>query len=96
MFQGCFLQFLSLCLLFRCLQSMSEKEVEAYVLIILQARIAINKKGSQKYIPLSKNKDAVLKKSRLHGFCMVLDYLLSLSGYGQKLKDYSMKCYYYS
>ena len=75
---------------------MSEKEVEAYVLIILQARIAINKKGSQKYIPLSKNKDAVLKKSRLHGFCMVLDYLLSLSGYGQKLKDYSMKCYYYS
>ena len=44
MFQGCFLQFLSLCLLFRCLQSMSEKEVEAYVLIILQARIAINQK----------------------------------------------------
>ena len=86
MFQGCFLQFLSLCLLFRCLQSMPEKEVKAYVLIILQARIAIDKKGSRKYIPLSKNKDAVLKKSRLYGFCMVLDYLLSLSGYGQKLK----------
>ena len=96
MFQGCFLQFLSLCLLFRCLQSMSEKEDEAYVLIILQARIVISKKGSRKYIPLSKNKDAILKKSRLPGFCMVLDYLLSLSGYGQKLKDYSMKCYYYS
>ena len=43
MFQGWFLQFLSLCLHFRCLQSMSEKEVEAYVLTILQA-IAINKK----------------------------------------------------
>ena len=45
MFEGRFQQFLSLCLLFRCLQSMSEKEVDAYVLIILQARIAINKKG---------------------------------------------------
>ena len=96
MFQGCFLWILSLCLLFRCLQSISEKEVEAYVLIILQARIAINKKGSRKYIPLSKNKDAVLKKSRLHGFCMVLDYLLSVSGYGQKLKDNSMEFYFYN
>ena len=75
---------------------MSEKEVEGYVLIILQARIAINKKGSRKYIPLSKNKDAVLKKSRLHGFCMVLDYLLSVSGYGQKLKDNSMEFYFYN
>ena len=63
MFQGRFSQFLSLCLLFRCLQSMSEKEVEAYVLIILQARIAINKKSGRKHIPLSKNaKDPVLKK----------------------------------
>ena len=44
MFQGCFLWILSLCLLFRCLQSISEKEVEAYVLIILQVRIAINQK----------------------------------------------------
>ena len=44
MFQGCFLWILSLCLLFRCLQSISEKEVEAYVLSILQARIAINQK----------------------------------------------------
>ena len=68
---------------------MSEKEVEAYVVIILQARIAINKKGDRKHIPLSKNaKDAVLKKSRLHGFCMLLIVcLLSVSGYGQKLKD---------
>ena len=58
-----FFTVLSLCLLLRCLQSMSEKEVEAYVLIILQARIAINMKGGQKHIPLSKNaKDAVLKK----------------------------------
>ena len=85
---GCFFTVLSLCLLFRCLQSMSEKEVEVHVLIILQARIAVNKKVGQKHIPLSKNaKDAVLKKSRLHGFWMVLDYLLSVSGYGQKLKD---------
>ena len=46
-----------------CLQSMSEKEVEAYVMIILPARTAINKKGDRKHIPLSKNaKDAVLKK----------------------------------
>ena len=64
---GCFkdvlYSFLSLCLLFRCLQSMSEKEVEAYVLIILQARIAINKKGGRKHIPLPKNaKDAVFLK----------------------------------
>ena len=51
-------------------------------MIILQARIAINKKGGQKIC-----KDAVLKKSRLHGFCMVLDYLISVSGYGQKLQD---------
>ena len=51
MFQGCFLQFLSLCLLFRCLH----REVEAYVLIILQARIVINKKGDRKHIPPSKN-----------------------------------------
>ena len=59
MFQGCFLQFLSLCLLFRCLH----REVEAYVLIILQARIVINKKDDRKHIPPSKNaKDAVLKK----------------------------------
>ena len=64
MFEGRFQQFLSLCLLFRCLQSMSEKEVKSYVLIILQARIAINKKGGRKHIPLSKNaKDAVLKKN---------------------------------
>ena len=68
---------------------MSEKEVEAYVLIILQARIAINKKGGRKHKPLSKNaKDAVLKKkSRLHGFCIVLDYLLFVAGHEQKLKD---------
>ena len=50
-----FLQFLSLCLLFRCLQFMSEKEVEAYVLIILHARIVINKKGGRNHIPLPKN-----------------------------------------
>ena len=87
MFQGCFLLFLSLCLLFTCLQPMPEKEVKAYVLIILQARIAINKKVSGKHIPLSKNaKDAAFKRSRLHRFSMVLDYLLFVSGYGQKLK----------
>ena len=58
------------------------------VFLILQARIAINKKGGWQHIPLSKNaKDAVLKKSRLHGFGMVPDYILSVSGYGQKLKD---------
>ena len=56
MFQECFfLQFLSLCLLFGCLQFMSEKEVEAYVLIILHARIVINKKGGRNHIPLPKN-----------------------------------------
>ena len=87
MSQGWFLQFLSLCLLFICLQSMPGKEVKAYVLIILQARIANIKKVSGKHIPLSKNaKDAALKKSRLHHFSMVLDYLLFVSGYGQKLK----------
>ena len=48
---------------------MSEKEVEAYVLIILQARIAINKKGGRKHIPLPKNaKDAVLKKKYVAWF----------------------------
>ena len=75
MFQGYFLQLLSLCLLFRCLQSMSEKEVEAYVLIILQARIAINKKDGRKHIPLSKNaKDAVLKKQV--GYMVFVWYLI--------------------
>ena len=77
MFEGRFQQFLSLCLLFRCLQSMSEKEVEAYVLIILQARIAINKKGGRKHMPLSKNaKDAVLKKKV---GCMVFVWYLIIS-----------------
>ena len=53
---------------------MSEKEVEAYVLIILQAKIAINKKGSQKHIPLLKNaKDAVLKKI---GYMVFVWYLI--------------------
>ena len=54
---------------------MSEKDIEAYVLIILQARIAINKKGGWKHIPLSKNaKDAVLKKKV--GYMAFLWYLV--------------------
>ena len=54
---------------------MSGKELEVYVLIILQARIAINKKGGRKHIPLSKNaKDAVLKKQV--GYMVFVWYLI--------------------
>ena len=77
---------------------MSEKEVKAYVLIILQARIAINKKGSRKHIPLSKNaEDAVLKKKV--GYMVVLLYLIISFLYlvmGESQKINSIKCYYYS
>ena len=68
-----FLQFLSLCLLFRCLQFMSEKEVEAYVLIILHARIVINKKGGRNHIPLPKNAMLFSKKV---GYMVFVWYLI--------------------
>ena len=59
--------FLSLCLLFRCLQSKSEIEVETYVLVILQVQMTMNKKGGQKHIEGREKKEGRKKKEKCTG-----------------------------